>query len=433
MSVELRPLGVKCNIQCQYCYQNPQRDAGNVIHEYDLELMKQRILEEGGPFTMFGGEPLLVSEKDLEHLWAWGLDKFGTNGIQTNGVLINDEHIRMFVQYKVSVGISVDGPGELNDVRWQGSLKSTRESTAKTHAAIERLCRDGIPPSLIITLHRNNATADKLPAMHDWFRHLAGIGVKHARLHILEVDHDAIQKKYALTSEENLQAFLSFARLEKELPSLYLDVFRDMRNLLLGDDSKVTCIWSACDPYTTRAVRGVEGNGQSSNCGRTNKDGIDFTKAGQHGFERYLALYHTPQEYGGCKDCRFFLMCKGQCPGTAIDGDWRNRTEHCATWMTLFDHLEKEFLGQGVIPLSVSPKRRDVERLVNESWLRGQNLYVNQALLAVDDQASSHAPRQQAGQHGDSHHGDAHGDHTDAGRRDHGDHGDHGDHNDANR
>ncbi len=28
MSVELRPLGVQCNIQCQYCYQNPQRDAG---------------------------------------------------------------------------------------------------------------------------------------------------------------------------------------------------------------------------------------------------------------------------------------------------------------------------------------------------------------------------------------------------------------------
>jgi hypothetical protein len=27
---ELRPLGVACNIQCQYCYQNPQRDAGNL-------------------------------------------------------------------------------------------------------------------------------------------------------------------------------------------------------------------------------------------------------------------------------------------------------------------------------------------------------------------------------------------------------------------
>ena len=41
----------------------------------------------------------------------------------------------------------------------------------------------------------------------------------------------------------------------------------------------------------TGAVRGVEGNGQTSNCGRTNKDGIDFTKANTAGYERYLALY----------------------------------------------------------------------------------------------------------------------------------------------
>jgi uncharacterized protein len=39
MGVELRPLGVKCNIQCQYCYQNPQRDAGNVLHDFDFDKM----------------------------------------------------------------------------------------------------------------------------------------------------------------------------------------------------------------------------------------------------------------------------------------------------------------------------------------------------------------------------------------------------------
>ena len=27
MSIELRPLGVACNLACHYCYQNPQRDA----------------------------------------------------------------------------------------------------------------------------------------------------------------------------------------------------------------------------------------------------------------------------------------------------------------------------------------------------------------------------------------------------------------------
>src|SRR5579883_575382 len=66
MSVELRPLGVKCNIQCQYCYQNPQRDAGNVLQTYDVAKMQAAIEQEGGPFTLFGGEGLMVPEPDLE-------------------------------------------------------------------------------------------------------------------------------------------------------------------------------------------------------------------------------------------------------------------------------------------------------------------------------------------------------------------------------
>lgn len=377
MSAELRPLGVKCNIQCQYCYQNPQRDAGNILHAYDMEKMKRGVEQAGGAFTLFGGEPLMVPEKQLEELWAWGLQKSQNNSIQTNATLINDSHIRLFKKYRVQVGISVDGPGELNDVRWAGSLERTREATAKTHQAIERLCQEGVSTSLIVTLHRGNATRDKLPAMHDWFRYLQGIGLTTARLHILETESEAIRDKYALSTQENIDAFLSFLVLENELTTLSFDVFQDMRNLLLGQDNDATCIWNSCDPYTTRAVQGVEGNGQQSNCGRTNKDGIDFTKAQSEGFERYLALYMTPQEYNGCQGCRFFLMCKGQCPGTAVDGDWRNRTEHCEVWKGLFRHLEEQLLEGGQTPLSVrSEERLRIEKMFFDSWASGQNTRV---------------------------------------------------------
>lgn len=134
----------------------------------------------------------------------------------------------------------------------------------------------------------------------------------------------------------------------------------------------------------------MEGSGQRSNCGRTNKDGIDFVKAGTEGFERYLALYHTPQEYGGCKDCRFFLMCKGQCPGTAIDGDWRNRTEHCEVWKAIFQVLEENLLTQGLHPLSLSSNRNALERAFLASWAEGRNTYMA-ALLAKQSPQSYEA------------------------------------------
>jgi len=90
-----------------------------------------------------------------------------------------------------------------------------------------------------------------------------------------------------LSTEEYVNALVSFLELQAELPILRLDLFKDMRNMLLDRDRSTTCLWNACDPHTTRAVRGGEG------------------------------------------DCRFFLMCKGQFPGTSISGDWRNRIEHC--------------------------------------------------------------------------------------------------------
>ena len=369
--MELRPLGVQCNIQCQYCYQNPQRDAGDLARSYDIDLMKAAIMSEGGPFALFGGEPLLVPVPDLETLWSWGLEQFGYNTVQTNGTLINDEHIRMFRAYKVGVGISIDGPGELNDVRWHGTLERTREATVRSQNAIQRLCREGLTPSLIVTLHRGNATADKLPVLYDWFRDLERCGVRSVRLHLLESESDAVRAKYALTDDENISALHGLASLQRGLHLLAFDLFADMRQMLLGKDNNAGCVWSACDPYTTQAVRGVEGHGQRSNCGRTNKDGIDFVKGSQPGYERYLALYATPQEAGGCRDCRFFLMCKGQCPGTAIDGDWRNRTEHCDIWKAVYVRLEAELAAEGRTPISLSPARTRLEQSLLDRWSRG--------------------------------------------------------------
>jgi uncharacterized protein len=346
--------------------------------------MKAAVEQEGGPFTLFGGEPLLVPLADLEDLFAWGFERWGRNSIQTNGTLLTDAHIELFARYKVSVGVSMDGPGPLNDVRWHGSLEKTREATARTQNAIERLCQAGIAPSVIVTLHRGNATEDKLPTLYDWVRTLSELGVRWMRLHLLESETQFVRERFALSDDENIAALVGFLALESKLDRLHFDIFEDMRRMLLGRDQSTTCIWNACDPYTTRAVRGVEGNGQRSNCGRTNKDGVDWVKAELPGYERYLALYHTPQDAGGCSGCRFFLMCKGQCPGTAIDGDWRNRTEHCAVWKHLYALLERELKASGEQPLSLSPWRGSVERGFLERWEEGENPSIEQIVRALE-------------------------------------------------
>ncbi|MEM9454146.1 MAG: radical SAM protein [Myxococcota bacterium] len=396
MTVEVHLKGVACNISCQYCYQNPMRDAGSPAHDYDVAAIKRAVEATGRPLALFGGEPLLAPKRDLEELFAWSHRRFGRSTIQTNGTLIDDEHLQMFQDYRVNVGVSIDGPGELNDARWAGSLERTRAATRKTEAAVARMCELKIPVSIIITLHRGNAASERLPALLDWVRSLARRGVRRIRLHALEVDSPDVGAKYSLSIAENLDALRAFEALSGELPAEFIDMFHDLTNGLRGADQKMSCVWRACDPYTTAAVQGIHGNGQVSNCGRTNKDGVDFVKAARPGFERYIALYHTPRADHGCQGCRFFLMCKGQCPGTAVDGDWRNRTEHCELWMTLYQGMEERALAAGESPLSTHPRRGEVEAFMLKMWARGSNPLLEQVLMKLDITAGALADRPQS-------------------------------------
>lgn len=371
MSIEVSPVGVACNLSCPYCYEHPMREAGNFNDKpYDLDKMIAGLEKEGGKFGLFGGEPLLTDIETLEGLWKFGFDKFGYNQIQTNGTLINDKHIELFKKYKVHVGISVDGPDELNDTRWAGSLEETRKRTKLSMNAAEKLCDEGMPPSFIVTLHKLNATPEKLPRLKEWFKYWDSRGVYGARLHTLEVEYDSINETLALSDERNIEVMLEMAELEKELTRIRFDVFNDIKKILIGLDNSVTCTFNECDPYTTDAVRGINGQGESENCGRANKEGINFFKADQKSYERQMALYNTPQEYGGCKDCRFFIMCKGQCPGTGMKYDWRNKTDKCKMYYNLFEYFEKKYEEAGVLPLSKSPELKRLESIMYHSWTK---------------------------------------------------------------
>jgi uncharacterized protein len=384
MSIEYLPVGIACNLQCGYCYQDPMRNAGNINVPRDWERAKVQLMREGSDFALFGGEPLLAPIEHIEEVLKFGLEQFGRNGIQTNGSLITDEHIALFKRYRTYVGISVDGPGELNDARKMGS--ETGVATARTENAIAKLCDAGLPPSLIVTLHDWNAgTPHTLHRMTSWMQKLQKMGIKHINLHTLE--KEACHNGLEMTQAKTIDAFVHFYEFSK-VSKLDIMPFNDIAKLLTEQNPHVSCVWNNCDPLTTAAVRGVGPDGTQSNCGRTNKDGINWVKADTPGNERFLVLQQVPQKFGGCKDCRYLNLCKGQCPGTAIDGDWRNRTADCELWYHLFTIIEKD-LGSRV--RRFTPVFQD----------------------ATHD-ASSHGDAQHGDSHGDSHgdvpHGDGHGD-----------------------
>jgi uncharacterized protein len=365
------------------------RDAGNINSPRNWPKVKGILENLNSNFTVFGGEPLLAPIEHLEEVWLFGFERFGRNGIQTNGVLINDAHIALFQKYNVEIGISVDGPGELN------SMRSTLAETEATLGAIKKLCDLGIPTSLIVTMTRQNM---RFPELTDWLDTLLSWGIRHLNFHILEIECG--MESLLLSEEENITAFLELYKWSRarNVPS---QPFYDIYQLLTQEKPNVSCVWNHCDPATTAAVQGISPDGVMSNCGRTNKDGIDWVKADKPGFERYLLLHQTPQDVGGCKGCTFFVFCKGQCPGTAIDGDWRNRTTDCKLWYTLFQKIEADIAAEGKLPISANCEvKARIEKEYLEIWMGNEQ--------------PNHGDSPHGDQHGDSHgdrpHGDGHGD-----------------------
>ncbi len=210
------------------------RDAPGRAKKYDLDVVFDSAIRMKAQLRLFGGEPLLMPVGDLERVFAWSQQQKHRPSIQTNGSLITEEHITLFVKYGVSVGISIDGPGELNELRRHGNATRTLEATSRSLSAIERLVQLKRPPGLIVTLHRSNASPERADALVRWMRDLDAMGVRSARLHMLETESEEVRRNHALTDADLAAILLKLLRLERELVTLRFDIFSDMKAMLRG-------------------------------------------------------------------------------------------------------------------------------------------------------------------------------------------------------
>jgi len=127
--VFVKPAGAACNLACRYCYYPDKRLPG---FESAPARMSEGLLEsciaqhiaassdEIIRFSWHGGEPTVLGLGyfrkivDIERrLCPPG--RSVVNGLQTNGTLVDDEWGRFFKAEAFSIGISLDGPGELHN------------------------------------------------------------------------------------------------------------------------------------------------------------------------------------------------------------------------------------------------------------------------------------------------------------------------------
>ena len=154
----------RCNLNCSYCYvfnksdqswRSRSRVMSDEVFEAALVRIRRHCVESTQPIIrlMFhGGEPMLAGVRRFRrwleqiHHELDGLARISL-AVQTNAVLIDDEWARLLNDFGVEVGVSLDGPKEVND-RFRVN-HAGRGSYDDVVAGIGTLRRRGVPFSIL--------------------------------------------------------------------------------------------------------------------------------------------------------------------------------------------------------------------------------------------------------------------------------------------
>jgi uncharacterized protein len=183
--VMAKPGGPDCNLACRYCYYldkerlfpspGPRRMPVELLERYIVEHYRASPVPRVH-FEWHGGEPTLLGLDyfrtivDLERRHrppGWRV----TNGIQTNGLLLDEAWCQFLREEGFYVGLSLDGPEELHDAC--RIARGGQPTYRRVVEALQRLLRYRIPCDVLCVVHAKNAALPRTV-----YRHLRALGAR---------------------------------------------------------------------------------------------------------------------------------------------------------------------------------------------------------------------------------------------------------------
>jgi uncharacterized protein len=350
-----KPVGSVCNLECRYCYYLGKEDlfktggssrmADHILEEY----IAQHIHASPSPvirFSWHGGEPTVL-----------GLDYFRTivalqrkyqphgrritNGIQTNGTLLDEEWCRFFAAEGFAVGLSLDGPKEMHDhYRVGKGQEPTHERAMRGYGLLGRY---GIPCDILCVVHALNV---RHPI--EVYRFFKEIGANYIGfLPLVEREPGGNTVSDRTVPAEAFGDFLCAILdewMENDIGRIKVQVFEEAIATAFGQEHALCIFRKTCGDIPV-----VEHNGDFFPCDH-------FVDAG-HRFGNILEtplaeLLESPSQraFGQaklkglprlCEVCEVLAMCNGGCPKdrflrTQDGGDHHNFL--CAGYKRFFTH-----------------------------------------------------------------------------------------------
>ncbi len=178
-SLLIKPASGDCNLHCSYCFYHDrptdpyQGGTRRRMNNETLEILVRQGMQldrRQATFGWQGGEPTLCGLAFFERVVALQ-QQYGypsqsvSNGLQTNGLLIDEDWARFLRQYSFLLGVSLDGPAEYHDLYRRYTHGGG--SHARVWDALRLLTQYEVEFNILSVV--NNVTGDHAAEIYDYF------------------------------------------------------------------------------------------------------------------------------------------------------------------------------------------------------------------------------------------------------------------------
>jgi uncharacterized protein len=385
-----KPMGALCNLDCKYCFYTPKKAlypnlnmgmSDEVLEEFTRQYINATPIQEI-TFSWQGGEPTLMGieffKRALKYQKKYKSPEMQVyNTIQTNGTLLNDEWCQFFQENNFLVGISIDGPKELNIYRED---KEGNSSHGRVLHAIRLMQKHGVDFNILATVNKLNA--DYPVEVYKFFKE--EIGAQFIQfIPIVEVESGESNGKFNVTSESVLpEQYGDFLIaifdewIKFDVGKIYIQIF-DAALASWVDYPPSVCIFAP----TCGTAMIIEHNGDIYSCDHFVDSEHLLGNIMTNPLEK-LASSSQQLQFGmnkkdkiplECNQCNFKFACNGACPKHRF---LENKTSKglnylCQGYKKFFNHINwhmqimASLFNQGRAPAEIM--QIDVENMELEN------------------------------------------------------------------
>ena len=346
--VMVKPIGPICNLQCDYCFYLHKSELYSQTSNFRMKdevlehFIQSYIQSQPGPEVSFvwqGGEPTLMGldffrkvvelqKRYIPPNWRY------TNGIQTNGTLIDEEWARFFKDEQFLVGLSLDGPQPIHDLyrkdqQGQGTWQQVVD-------AFHLLQRYGVDVNILCVVNKENASQPLTT-----YEFMKELGVQYLQfIPLVEREvHGRISEKSVTGPLYGTFLINIFNQwILKDIGQVFIQIFEEALTIMAGLPAGLCVFRPECGRQLI-----MEHNGDIYSCdhyvlpenrlGNIMENSLESMV--NSSFQRRFGKQklELSQE---CSVCPVLTVCRGECPKNRIDGlNWL-----CSGYKQFFSYAE---------------------------------------------------------------------------------------------